>query len=42
MPELSGFGPLIALWIGGAVHLMWIVRRDRNRWRREIPRQKAA
>ena len=30
MLELNGWGPLLALWIGGAVHLTWIVRRERR------------
>jgi hypothetical protein len=42
MPELSGWGPLIALWIGGAIHLMWIIRRDNERAPGEILRRKAA
>ena len=42
MPELNGWGPLIALWIGGAIHLMWIIRRDNERTPRETLRRKAA
>jgi hypothetical protein len=29
--ELSAWGPLIAMWIGGAIHLGWIVHRDTMR-----------
>ena len=36
MPELNGWGPLLALWIGGGIHLMWIVWRDNQRTPREI------
>jgi len=32
--ELSGWGPLVAMWLGGAVHLMLIVRTERTR---EVP-----
>jgi len=42
MPEFNGWGPLIALWIGGAIHLMWIIRRDNERTPRETLRRKAA
>ena len=37
MPELNGWGPLIALWIGGGIHLMWIVWRDNQRTPRQRP-----
>jgi len=42
MPELSGWGPLVALWIGGAIHLMWIIRRDNERTPDQKLRRKAA
>ena len=42
MLELSGWGPLIALWIGGAVHLTWIMRRESNATRIETSHRKAA
>jgi hypothetical protein len=42
MPEMSGWGPLVALWIGGAIHLMWIIRRDNKRTPDQTLRRKAA
>jgi hypothetical protein len=42
MLELSGWGPLIALWTVGAVHLTWIVRRESGSTRMETPHKKAA
>ena len=44
MLELQGWGPLIALWIGGVLHLGWLIRRENRMARRrdETPRRQAA
>jgi hypothetical protein len=41
--ELSGWGPLIAMWLGSLVYFAMIVRAERKQEPpREIPRRHAA
>ena len=40
--DLNAWGPLMAMWIGGAIHLAWIIRRDKMRTRHDGRRRKAA
>jgi hypothetical protein len=44
MLELNGWGPLVALWIGGMLHLGWLIRRENGEARRrdEMSRRRAA
>ena len=44
MLELGGWGPLLALWIGGALHIGWLIRREDidARRRKEGPQRRAA
>lgn len=44
MLELNGWGPLVVLWIGGILHLGWLVRQENREARRrdEMSRRQAA
>jgi hypothetical protein len=43
MLELHGWAPLLAMWIGGALHLGWLVKHDNvNSRRRDETSQRPA
>jgi hypothetical protein len=44
MLELHGWAPLLAMWIGGVLHLGWLVKRENvnSRRRDETSQRRAA